>query len=442
MDSTADALVPRQLLSAQTDGRAVPATSALARPRAGAAAPLGSIGKSSSATPKAARAQRYQALTVARGWLRRLAVKDPTKPFGWRVHLTGTCLYTRVGIHVSLHQSQEFGSVHYGDLATCGSVWACPLCAAKIQARRRPELEKLVEWAYSQGYQVQMVTFTFPHYGFQRLAQLIPNQREAFKTMRGGRPWQTFKKGYGFVGMVRSLEVTHGANGWHPHTHELWITKDLTEARRGHFQAEVIKHWRNACMKAGLLLDDPATVFAFDLHAVNIQWDVSSSDYLAKQDTSRSWGIDAEMASQSSKQGRVAGVHPHEFLVRQGEGDHERYLEYVQGMHGSRQLFWSPGLKALVGVNEVSDEELAKRQDDKAYLLGFLSAEQWRFVRGNDARAELLDAAESGGMQAVQSLLLALGCPNVEFPVHGANEVGQVDSLTFGPVNQLDQSVS
>lgn len=405
-------------------------------------APLGSIGKSSSAAPKAARAQRYQALTVARGWLRRLAVKDPTKPFGWRVHLTGTCLYTRVGIHVSLHQSQEFGSVHYGDLATCGSVWACPLCAAKIQARRRPELEKLVEWAYAQGYQVQMVTFTFPHYGFQRLAQLIPNQREAFKTMRGGYSWDKLKKGYGFVGMVRSLEVTHGANGWHPHTHELWITKDLTEARRGHFQAEVIKHWRNACMKAGLLLDDPATVFAFDLHAVNIQWDVSSSDYLAKQDTSRSWGIDAEMASQSSKQGRIAGVHPHEFLVRQGEGDHERYLEYVQGMHGSRQLFWSPGLKALVGVNEVSDEELAKRQDDKAYLLGFLSAEQWRFVRGNDARAELLDAAESGGMQAVQALLLALGCPNVEFPVHGANEFGQVDSLALGPFNQLDQLVS
>ena len=33
----------------------------------------------------------------------------------------------------------------------------------------------------------------------------------------------------GFKGLIRSLEVTHGANGWHPHTHELWFLKGSAE---------------------------------------------------------------------------------------------------------------------------------------------------------------------------------------------------------------------
>lgn len=25
------------------------------------------------------------------------------------------------------------------------------------------------------------------------------------------------------AGLIRALELTHGANGWHSHTHELWF---------------------------------------------------------------------------------------------------------------------------------------------------------------------------------------------------------------------------
>lgn len=35
--------------------------------------------------------------------------------------------------------------------------------------------------------------------------------------------FKKFKDGIGYEGLVRGLELTYGSNGWHPHTHELWV---------------------------------------------------------------------------------------------------------------------------------------------------------------------------------------------------------------------------
>ena len=42
-------------------------------------------------------------------------------------------------------------------------------------------------------------------------------------------------------------------------------------------------------------------------------YDVSTSDYLVKQDASRTWGIDAEMSIQTGKKSDKS-IHPHEFF--------------------------------------------------------------------------------------------------------------------------------
>lgn len=376
---------------------------------AGGETALGIIGKSTSPSPKLARVQRYQALSQARYWLRSLTVENKAKAFGKDVHLTTTCRYTPISTFVSVHHSVEHDTAFYGGLATCGSVWSCPLCAAKIQNRRRLELAQLVEWAYSQGYQVTMVTFTFPHTRFDNLQSLISGMTKAFTSLRGGKAWQNFRKQYGFIGLVRSLEVTYGQNGWHPHTHELWITKDLLPLQRTDFSQFIIRRWKNSCARAGLLdLTNEAQSFGFDLHSVDFSYDVSTSDYLVKQDASRTWGIDAEMSIQTGKKSDKS-IHPHEFLMRCGQGDKEKFIHYSVAMKGKRQIFWSKGLKDLVGVDEKTDEDLATDQIENADVLGLLTKEHWSVVRGNDARAELLTAAEQGGWDAVLSFLISLG---------------------------------
>jgi len=387
---------------------------------------LGNTAKSSSPDQaklgRAKRAERYAALSSARSWLGRAAFKIDREKNPGDIYRTHDCRFARRSEFVSVHFAALHQKAHYGNLATCGSVWACPVCCSLVQQRRRPEIAQLVQWAYSQDKTASMVTLTFPHTKFDSLGDLLSKQREAFKRLRSGKIWQGFKERYGFEGLVRSLELTHGRNGWHPHTHELWVSSPIQKRDREDFRSFILDRWIKACSAAGLLdLADAQQLHAFHLHAVDVRFDVQESDYLAKQDSGRAWGVDRELALASSKKGKAAGVHPHEFLVRQAHGDYDRYLEYVHAMKGARQLYWSSRLKARVGVDEVSDEELAERETERAEVLGLLTADQWRYVRGNDARAELLDVAESTGWKGIEDLLRSLG---YEFLTNGVDPFG------------------
>ena len=352
---------------------------------------------------KAARAIRYQAHSQAR-YILAIEAKNrsPDKRYPGDVFRTIDCRYVNHG-DVSVNHSTKFNSAHYGGLTTCGSVWACPICASRIQERRRLELEKLVAWAELHGYLIVLVTFTFPHRAFQTLPELLNMQSVAFKLLRQTHRYRSYMQELGFEGLVRSLEVTHGLNGWHPHTHELWIVKKPID------QTRLVKLWERACVSAGLLdTSDFRTHAAFQVHAVDVRSDVTCADYLAKQDDSRSWGVAHEVAKATSKAGRAKGVHPHHFLIRQASGDSQRFLEYVDAMKGKRQLYWSPGLKCKASIDEKTDEELATDQEETADLLTLLSTEHWKLIRGNDARAELLDAAETGGLPSILALLKSL----------------------------------
>jgi hypothetical protein len=379
---------------------------------------------------RAARAQRHQALSQARVFLGLEGARKQV--FGDKVHRTFACHYVRLSNFVQVHHSAEHQKSFYGGLVTCGSVWACPVCAAKIQERRRQELIQFIDYAYSTEQRARfpalsdgsfvmvpkdpdapvMVTFTFPHVRFDSLEELILRQRMAFKLMREGNSFQLFKKRFGFKGLIRSLEVTHGNNGWHPHTHELWLVRPTCKAEREDFVRFVTNRWEQSCIKAGLLdPTDRLKVHAFRLHSVDVRFSVTSGEYLAKQDSSRRWGVEHEMSKATSKKGRLSGVHPHEFLLRNEGGDAALYLEYALTMRDKRcrQLYWSAGLKDLVGIDDLTDEEISERKDERADLLGLLIPEQWKLVTRAGAVAELLDCADSGEWSRVEALLKSLG---------------------------------
>ena len=358
---------------------------------------------------KAHRALKYQALSQGRQWLVRQAKAENPDAMPGDVYRTADCRYVNhsaIGVNIS----PAHKAAHYSGLVTCGSIWPCPVCASRIQERRRPGVQQAIDWAKGQGYQVVMVTFTFPHKSWQSLGDLLARQADAFKRLRKGRPWDTMKADRGFKGLIRSLEVTHGANGWHPHTHELWFLKGSSEG----LQSLLAGLWVKACAKAGLIaVNDEKLVEAFMEHGVDVKVDVDCGDYLAKQDDSRRWGFAEELSKATSKAGRAKGVHPHHFLVRKAPGDRALH-QYVQAMKGRRQLFGRTA-KSQVGIDEVSDEVLAD-ESQAAEVLGRMTTEDWGVVRGNDARAELLDAAEEGfavgaaheAWRRVQLLLAAL----------------------------------
>jgi hypothetical protein len=322
-------------------------------------------------------------------------------------HRTAKCKHVRHGEAVGVHLAQQHGSAFYSGLVTCGSVWACPVCTAKVQERRREEIAQGIEWAYKSGYQPMLVTLTFPHYAWQKLSKLLEQQAKALKLLRVGAPWQRFVERQNYQGLIRSLELTHGQNGWHLHTHELWFLDKNADADQ--VKATVLERWKSACARAGLLdLSNAAQVSAFEAHAVDVKGNCSASDYLAKMDDSKHWGVDRELAKSTSKAGKASGKHPFGLLADYANRDLRAgrlFLAYVLAMKGKRQIFWTHGLKKRAGVGEISDEALAEQEREDADLLGGLTDDDWQTVRAAGARAQVLNAAESGGWPAVQSLL-------------------------------------
>ena len=317
-----------------------------------------------------------------------------------RVHRVTGCSWIRVD-DLSHVRPAGRSTMHYKGLMTCGSVWSCPICASKIQERRRQEVEQLTAWMESQGKTALMVSYTFPHNSGQSLSELLAYQARALDVLRSSRGYRKLKLRMGYAGMVRSLEVTHGDNGWHPHTHELLVCNPDVPAEW--LQHELTKLWMKACLDAGLPVPDGC---AFYRHAVDVTAN-AASDYLAKMDDQTKWGISHELTKSSSKQGRRSGSHPFKLAAQVSTGS--LFIEYVHAMKGKRQLYWSNGLKSAVGVLDKTDEEIAQEETATVDLVIDYHPGAWAYVAGNDARNELTEAAEKGGAAGAYAFIRQLG---------------------------------
>lgn len=329
-----------------------------------------------------------------------------------KYHRVANCRWQMLGKFGAVRFSDE-GRGYLNGFETCGSVWACPICTALIQEGRRKEVAQAMAWAYDpvQNLQPVMVTFTFPHKEWHSLQELLDKQAMALTLLRKGAKWDRFKVSLGYQSLIRSLELTYGKNGWHPHTHELWFVSPDVDAAE--LQIRLTELWESACVRAGLLdRNDVVAMYNFGLHAVDVKGWCKDSDYIAKQDDSRHWGVDREIAKATSKAGTAKGSHPFGLLATAQTGDKqagEKYMEYIEAMKGKRQLFWSHGFKARVGIEEQSDDELADETDPSQVLSCLFDTGNWRRVTRFKKRALLLETAEAGyrlhGIEGAQAYL-------------------------------------
>ena len=93
---------------------------------------------------------------------------------------TAKCLRIRAyDKDVEVWKSKSHGTASYGGLQTCGSVWTCPICAAKIAERRRLEIQAAMAQHRAQGGEVHLLTLTTPHTRFDVLDELLERQAKA-----------------------------------------------------------------------------------------------------------------------------------------------------------------------------------------------------------------------------------------------------------------------
>lgn len=262
---------------------------------------------------------------------------------------------------VMFNESRQ--KAHWGNVQRCGSIWACPVCAKQITEKRRNELNVLLDyWRDQDESDIKLMTLTFSHSQSEPLKVLLKKMKHAIARFFGHRKFKDLSAVCNIEYKVRSLEVTYGSNGWHPHFHILLLTKDV-DNQAFYYRDSLAELWIDCCVKSGL--SSPSME-----HGLDIRDGSYAEEYIAK------WGIDYEMTKGHIKRGRKSSLTPFDLL--QNSFDDELYFhklpsrlfqEFAISMKGARQLVWSRGLKDLVGLNDKSDQEIVDETDKESITL-------------------------------------------------------------------------
>jgi hypothetical protein len=302
-------------------------------------------------------------------------------------------------VQVKLHA----GRAHYAGVLSCGSVWNCPVCAAKVATRRTGEVHTVLTQHLEAGGGAEFLTLTLPHDVGDALVKTRRIAADGWKRVQQGRGWVAMKEAVGITGTIRTLEVTHGRNGWHPHVHALVLTaRPCTEGERAQLLDHAFAAWSAVVVKAGQRAPLPQHT---TISAVRDAEDVAQ--YVTKI------GAALEVTQGAAKTGRRAGQRTPfavlaDFLAHGDADDLTVWRDWEAGMKGARQLTWTRGLKARFQVDEATDEEVATEEVGGALVVS-LTADEWRVVcRSSSSSCAVLEAAERGGADAVVLLVAAL----------------------------------
>ena len=322
------------------------------------------------------------------------------------------CGQKAIGSLVTLHRQE--GHAHFGSVETCGSVWTCPVCAPKITEGRKEEIGQVMEAHKAAGGKAYMATLTLPHNRFQTCKELLSAVSKTWSKVKSGASWRRNRDRLGWIGDVRALEVTHGANGWHPHIHLLVFFRDTTSSEQAiTFGEWLFDSWAAGVRKLGYGHCERAA-FTFD------EANTGAGDYVGK------WGAPLELTKAHLKTGKL-GRTPWQILAdiavtNQGK-DRALFREYASAFKGRRQLVWSQKYSNILGGTEpsirqryamdkeASDEDLAEDEATVQTHAASLDRELFQALVAEGLTAQALSVFETGGVTALGSLLTARAIP-------------------------------
>lgn len=286
---------------------------------------------------------------------------------------------------VSVHLGSE-GKAFYSGLRVCGSVWACPVCASKISERRKAEVQSSMAVAKAKGWNVLLVTLTVSHTKHSDVKFLAENVPKAFSKMWDGRAGVQLRESLGLKGYIRALETTMGKNGFHPHLHVLmFVDRKLTPGQVHEF---VSPQWQKMAVRVGL--SEPSLD-----RGCRVDDGSKAGAYVAKT----SWGLESEVTKAQVKKGKNGSFSMMDLLLLSEAGDTlagKAWQEYIEAFQGKRQLVWSKGLKAVLSVEEKSDEEIAEEiTGQESKVVAVISPAAWKGVRLLQAEEKLLHLVET-----------------------------------------------
>lgn len=346
------------------------------------------------------------------------------------------------------------GVAHFSNLERCGSIWACPVCSAKIRHHRTSEVRTALVRHAATGGHAAMVTFTIPHYRHHKLRHTVDLVSRGFSTLLSGEAWAGrwrttrddhrpdwathtrpgpdrrkhagpddtrpywFKPGHrqlhGVAGTIRAMEITHGRNGWHPHLHVLVLfdpadnPADALEA----FRADLEERWCDWIEGQG----HPRPLPGIAVHARLASDPEAAAEYVAG-DPNDVAKLALEMTRVDLKGGR-GGRTPFQILGdfrRWGDrADLKLWRQYERATKGRQALTWSAGLRDryLTEDERVDDDQEIAEAQVGGEPHGVVPWPTYRAATRLPGACELIRrGAELAGARGVREALSVLGLP-------------------------------
>ena len=307
---------------------------------------------------------------------------------------------------VEIWHNERTNNARYAGLMKCGLSWICPICNIRIAEQRREILDAAFKNAFK-TYKPFMVTYTTSHNKRMRLRETLDAMHKAYREIRQSRQWRVTKEEWSFIGEIRATEITYSfESGFHPHYHVLVIVpKDAVESEEDFITSlenQMFTYWSEFLERNGLHCDRQ--------HGVKVVGANFANHYVAKM---ADWSISKELTRVASKTAhRSDSVTMFDLLLLYYAGDPmagHLFKEYHAATKGRSSLQWSPKLKALLGVDKLSDDPTLEQEPDiQERLLMRLTLDDWRAILNAEAEGHVLDLAAEGDYEKVARFLLSL----------------------------------
>ncbi|HJT55283.1 MAG TPA: hypothetical protein VJ761_02220 [Ktedonobacteraceae bacterium] len=296
-------------------------------------------------------------------------------------------------------------------MSTCGSGWVCPVCSAKIRYHRADEVSRAVVSALDQGMGALFVTRTIPHSAEDRLGVSLNLLGEGRRYVANQQGVKAVRRTAGYLGGIAAKEITHGVQGWHPHSHDVEFWEHEISLAEYVALSNVYYDYLNRFYArngfTGLSLQHGVRVEPVQLGTAAL------ARYVAKLQEGGDVRLHTahELARWDLKQGRIGSLMPFDLAAEFFEtGDmelldlwHEFEVETVY----KSVIRFTKGLRARLLPNEIelTDEELAARKVGGVDVMAFAGWFYRRIAQVPGLEGKVLTALDTGGFAALVELL-------------------------------------
>lgn len=317
-----------------------------------------------------------------------------------------SCLKRAVsGAGVEVRYNGE--SAHYHGVQTCQSPWNCPICARRIMAARKTEIETILSKAAGRGWRSLFLTVTLSHHTASRLAELLDGLLMSWRFIFSGDRTGERRALARVMAQIKTVEVRFGRNGWHPHLHVLLLVDEagMSELEAGLFEdelAEVIfSRYARKAHKLGMRAEreaykcQPVTLAGAAAHYV--------TKLEAALEMTEGQSKDSAALARSYSAFQLLAIYKRGERQVYGNDIAELYREYASATRKRRQVSYSREIREL-GVDVKEDEQLIEEPKDER-VLAVISLPLWRVICASKLRGALLDIADSGDEARVNEWL-------------------------------------